>query len=1260
MAKLISSKHLESVSDLTLTAPIKQGFIDAFEAVTYETRLGKLLEALFKIRSTAREYSKIKPFVDSAERIQSLLDYRLAILDDCEPHRLMLSATFDKPFEPYMRLIWRPLGPLLDVIFCNCDGYVTATGHNFPQYLDWVRRAQVDTNFFYSANGFSVGDVDYLLKVERLIRENQPISALQTARPAGAEEEARLVRAANGDETDQLGMEALVSLYRLTDFYPPDSPDGAILRRATQQLLAGWAGAQPRPDSALEHLIREQLFWFRQDMGGSAPIPAATNEAVDERWLPRQQELIFKPGDIQGGILIPYGSTDEPVRHGALLLMRIIDPEKARTFIDGLKVQRQGEAPPQNRPFLNLAFTCRGLANIGVAGSELAKFPQEFREGMEERAGLLGDLRDSHPRRWTLPDRNWPDACRPDAPRRPVDMSEIDLVIQLRTTIDHEDDDIIGDAEHPLHDEVARLGANPDVSGVRLLAVQPMRRADPDLAEFGREHFGFRDGISQPRVAADGSAARGLDEVARGELLLGYANDRSDPPPRESVLMDNGTFLVVRKLRQDVVALRQFAADMVAAGAKESLYAKMMGRTRTGDPAELGVSGNSFDYASDPDGRKCPFQSHTRRTNPRTPPDEASGRPTPRILRRGLSYGPWLPDDKQEAEGADRGVVFMAYNASIAEQYEVIQRWVNGGNSTGIASWHNDPVMGVPPQDGPRIFCFSDAASDPVPLVLPKAFAELQWGMYLFVPSIAAIDAIVQHPETPFAAAQQAQADDAERGSTIIAKLRGLAGKEGYDAAAAAAAWKTCLEDFGSKDPAEKAEAQAVWAAIRRDHGGALRVPYGAGPEGSPKEVVLVAGRALVNRSLEDPAGVYSMCRHMDRMKKSFGEIFLGMDKNDPETDYALKSAANGPISEISEQEAFAVARTVANEYLRVLQGSASRFPGGQVEIDLRREFITTVLAGICNHFFGIPDALLPAPAQYVDPFGWSWEPVGERHPRCPGDFMAPSRYCFYPDPVQRAQVHGEEQGQALKAAVARYLAHKLGRGRANTLPGKLSDAIARLKAPDGSFVYVDEEELASTIVGVMTGFLPPADGCLRLALYEWIQEKTLWRVQQDLLSHASPDPFVRAKEALRPWLARAMQKRPAPDILWRTVTGDDQLGSETVKAGDRIVIGLVSALAEDAAADQVDVYPVFGGNRAPTDGTAAPVHACPGYQAAMGSMLGMLSALLENCGIETLPAPLLVRLSFDIARIEVEIAAAKQARAAAEAAVAAGGGSGG
>ena len=48
-----------------------------------------------------------------------------------------------------------------------------------------------------------------------------------------------------------LGAEALVALYKLTDFYPPDRPatDGNYLLRATRQLLEGWGSAQLMKDS---------------------------------------------------------------------------------------------------------------------------------------------------------------------------------------------------------------------------------------------------------------------------------------------------------------------------------------------------------------------------------------------------------------------------------------------------------------------------------------------------------------------------------------------------------------------------------------------------------------------------------------------------------------------------------------------------------------------------------------------------------------------------------------------------------------------------------------------------------------------------------------------------------------------------------------------------------------------------------------------------------------------------------------------------
>ena len=89
-------------------------------------------------------------------------------------------------------------------------------------------------------------------------------------------------------------------------------------------------------------------------------------------------------------------------------------------------------------------------------------------------------------------------------------------------------------------------------------------------------------------------------------------------------------------------------------------------------------------------GDKCPLQSHVRRVYPR---NQGAKVPDPRILRRGFLYGP-SREDKQSQD--DRGLIFMAYNASIAEQFEVIQRWVSGGNSTNIMSAQHDPFLGVP------------------------------------------------------------------------------------------------------------------------------------------------------------------------------------------------------------------------------------------------------------------------------------------------------------------------------------------------------------------------------------------------------------------------------------------------------------------------------------------------------------------------------------------------------------------------------------
>jgi len=50
-----------------------------------------------------------------------------------------------------------------------------------------------------------------------------------------------------------------------------------------------------------------------------------------------------------------------------------------------------------------VAITCPGLQALGVHEDHLDALPAEFRQGMEARAGLLGDLRSNHPQQWNRP-----------------------------------------------------------------------------------------------------------------------------------------------------------------------------------------------------------------------------------------------------------------------------------------------------------------------------------------------------------------------------------------------------------------------------------------------------------------------------------------------------------------------------------------------------------------------------------------------------------------------------------------------------------------------------------------------------------------------------------------------------------------------------------------------------------------------------------------------------------------------------------------
>ena len=124
-------------------------------------------------------------------------------------------------------------------------------------------------------------------------------------------------------------------------------------------------------------------------------------------------------------------------------------------------------------------------------------------------------------------------------------------------------------ADHP--DELAgrlvefhRLAA--EAGGVTTVGEQDLQAIDDD-----REHFGFRDGISQPAIAGDGGDDP--DPIAAGEFLLGHPDELGlTPTLTPAELGHNGTFAVYRKLRQDVVAFRAVLGTATRSGWRPSSW----------------------------------------------------------------------------------------------------------------------------------------------------------------------------------------------------------------------------------------------------------------------------------------------------------------------------------------------------------------------------------------------------------------------------------------------------------------------------------------------------------------------------------------------------------------------------------------------------------------------------------------------------------------------------------------------------------------
>jgi Dyp-type peroxidase family len=451
------------------------------------------------------------------------------------------------------------------------------------------------------------------------------------------------------------------------------------------------------------------------------------------RMVTRVRDLVrpsLDPDDIQGNVLRPYDND-----HAAYLFVEIRDPESGRRLLRELHPQVTSAAewvvpPPVTT---NVAATFTGLRTLGVPETALRAFPVAFRDGMAGRASHLGDKGLQAPEQWDP-------GLRDDV---------VHLLIVLTAWRGERLDERAGELAQ-------RIVGDGDL---RLVHRQRAERFDDR-----REHFGFLDGVAQPGLAGVDApntpprgtpGPRGWQPLPVGEFVLGHTDAEGIAAvPPDAPWVANSSYLVVRKLYQDVAAFRALTreAGRDYPGGPDLLAAKLIGRWPDGTPLSLSPERadpviasdpgriNDFKFADDLDGLRCPVGAHIRRANPRDGAGVGGAMTTRhRLLRRGVPYGPRLaegaPDAASADDGVDRGLMFVCYVADIERQFEfVLRRWVNDGDVLGLG--HDpDPLIGTP-WPGSKL---KVPGSPPYFLALDQPLVRLKGGAYLFQPSVSSL-----------------------------------------------------------------------------------------------------------------------------------------------------------------------------------------------------------------------------------------------------------------------------------------------------------------------------------------------------------------------------------------------------------------------------------------------------------------------------------------------------------------------------------------
>jgi Dyp-type peroxidase family len=426
--------------------------------------------------------------------------------------------------------------------------------------------------------------------------------------------------------------------------------------------------------------------------------------------------------DIQAGALFERPSPYV----GTYLMLRITNRADGRELVRRLhRIATASRASGMSQDTtLTVGFSYRGLEALGVPQASLDSFAPEFREGMAARAQLLGDVGESAPEHW----------------ESPLGSADVHVAIAALSP-DRARLEAVAEKARRAHSELPGL--------------EVVWRQDCYQLATGRTSFGFKDGIGQPAVEGSGRTSTNPRQrsLKAGEIILGYPDETGELPPMPTPeeLGRNGTYVVFRKLHTKVAAYRQYLHDRATSREEEKLLgAKMVGRWQSGAPLaltpdrddpDLGADpqrNNDFAFADDPRGFKCPAGAHARRANPRDALDQDGSVDVRlhRMIRRGTSYGPMLPEGILEDDGADRGIIFVFAGAHLKRQFEFVKtQWLNDGIFIG-APVEKDPLVG--PNDGSSGFTIPTRPIRRKLQDLPP-FVVTRGGEYFFAPGLQAM-----------------------------------------------------------------------------------------------------------------------------------------------------------------------------------------------------------------------------------------------------------------------------------------------------------------------------------------------------------------------------------------------------------------------------------------------------------------------------------------------------------------------------------------